>query len=255
MRLKEYQNTLEELEQCILDQLDEKEEAELIIGGDLNARVGDWSYQEDCEPGANEEEEDNKIFARKTDDTTINNYGKRLIEICTMFSLTPLGGLKERNFDSKFTFIGYRGSSHIDHFVTSTSLVDQISNFQIEVRIESDHLPITMKVNCARDQQEKKLQKKQITKIKWQEEKIEECKDVLTKEKTKRDLNEAERKIDTNIDDSIKLFSKVMTKINNPMKKTFTVDPNKTPPKKWFDKECQKKKTEIKKHLGSRKYV
>ena len=218
---KEYQNTMEELEQCILDQLDGKDDAELLIGGDLNARVGDWSYQEDCELGENEEEEQNKTFYRKTEDVVINNYGKRLIEMCTMFSLTPLGGLIERNFDSKFTFIGHRGSSHIDHFVASTSLVNQISDFQIEDRIESNHLPITMKVNCAKDQQENNQQKIQITKIKWQEEKIEECKEVLAREKTKRSLKEAERKIETHIDGSIKFFSKVMTNINSPMKKSF----------------------------------
>ena len=246
---KDYINTFDEIEQLILDQTDEGNDLDIIIGGDLNARIGDWCYQENVELDEDEEEDERKIYDRSTLDQVTNNHGKRLIEICTMFGLTPLGGLKEKHFDDKYTFIGPRGSSHIDHYVVSTNLLDQISEFKIRERIESDHLPITMTINCKGDGSEDKQQKKQITKIKWQEEKVEESRKILTSEKTNQNLKQAERMIATDIDGSLKIFNKVMEKANNPMKKTFTINNKKTAPKKWFDKECQKKKAEVKKQL------
>ena len=247
---KEYANTFDEIEQFILDQTDQGNDVDIIIGGDLNARIGDWCYQENAELDEDEEDDESKIYDRNTLDQVTNNHGKRLIEICTMFGLTPLGGLKEKRFDSKHTFIGHRGSSHIDHYVASTNLLDQITDFKIRERIESDHLPITMTLNCKREVSGVDQQKKQITKIKWQEEKVEECKKILTSEKVTKDLKQAERMSVTDIDGSLKIFNKIMEKANNPMKKTFQINNKKTAPKKWFDKECQKKKAEVKKQLN-----
>ena len=247
---KDYQNTLDEIEQFILDQSEDKNEMDIILGGDLNARVGDWSYQEDIAEDGNDEDDEGKTYSRNTQDQTINNHGKKLIEICTMFSLTPLGGLKEKSFDSKFTFNGHRGSSHIDHFAVSTTLLDRIPSFQILDRIESSHLPITLNLNCKGGEDIIQQQEKKISKIKWQEDKIDECREILTNEKTKKDLKQAEQMIETDIDGSLQLFNKVMKKANNPMKKTFTINTNRTPPKKWFDKECRKQKFITKKQLS-----
>ena len=247
---KEYQNTLEEIEQFILDQTEGRNELDIILGGDLNARVGDWSFQEDLDGGREDEDEEGKTYRRKTQDQVINNYGKRLIEICTMFGLTPLGGLKEKSFDSKHTFIGHRGSSHIDHFVVSTNLLDKISSFKIVDRIESSHLPITLTLNCKREEEKTQHQEKKISKTKWQEDKVEECREMLMKDKTKKDIKQAEQMVETDIDGSLQLFNKIMKKVNNPMKKNFKINTGKTPPKKWFDKECQKQKTSTKKQLA-----
>ena len=247
---KDYQNTLEEIEQFILDQTEGRNDLDIILGGDLNARVGDWSFQEDTEGDRGDEDDEGKIYSRKTQDIVINNHGKKLIEICTMFSLTPLGGLKEKSFDSKFTFLGHRGSSHIDHFVISTKMLDKISNFKIMDRIESSHLPITMTLNCKKGEESVQSQEKKISKIKWQEDKVEECREILMSDKTKKDLKQAELMTETDIDGSLQLFNRIMKKANNPMKKTFTVNTGRSPPKKWYDKECQKQKISTKKQLG-----
>ena len=247
---KDYQNTLEEIEQFILDQSEGKNELDIILGGDLNARVGDWSYQEDMGEGRDDEEEEGKTYNRTTQDQVINNHGRKLIEICTMFSLTPLGGLKEKSFESKFTFIGHRGSSHIDHFAVSTNLIDKISSFRILDRVESSHLPITLTLNCKGGENTVQHQEKKITKVKWQEDKVDECREILVNEKTKKDLKQAEQLIETDIDGSLQLFNKTMKKANNPMKKTFKINTGRSPPKKWFDKECQKQKSVTKKQLS-----
>ena len=246
---KDYQNTLDEIEQFILDQTEGRNDLDIILGGDLNARVGDWSYQDEVDIDE-EEDADVKTYDRNTQDQVINNNGKRLIEICTMFGLTPLGGLKERSFDSGYTFIGHRGSSHIDHFAVSTNLVNNITNFKIIDRIESNHLPITMSLNCNGEDTTSQQQEMKISKIKWQEEKVEECKEVLMNEKTQKDLKRAEQIMETDINGSLQLFNKIMKKANNPMRKSFMIKNGGTPPKKWFDKECRKKKTETKKQLG-----
>ena len=247
---KEYDNTLDEIEQFILDQTEGRNDLDIILGGDLNARVGDWSFQDELDIDEEEDADVSKTYDRKTQDQVINNNGKRLIEICTMFGLTPLGGLKERSFDSGFTFIGHRGSSHIDHFAVSTNLLNNVKNFKIIDRIESSHLPITMSLNCKGDKTTNQQQEIKISKIKWQEEKVEECREIIMSEKTQKDLKRAEQIMETDINNSLQLFNKIMKKANNPMKKSFTIKNGGTPPKKWFDKECRKKKAETKKQLG-----
>ena len=142
---KNYYSTLEQLDQFIANSIETGQEFDLIIGGDINARVGDWAYTDD---GEDMFDDSQTTFERESQDTIINGHGRTLIEFCTTYGLTPLSGLKEKNFLSKFTFIGHRGSSIVDHIVTSTSLLNHISMFSTIDRIESNHLPVIMKMDC-----------------------------------------------------------------------------------------------------------
>ena len=238
---KEYFSTLEQVDQFIANSLEQGQEFDLLIGGDLNARIGDWAYTED---GENEIEDSPLTYVRESQDTYVNNAGRTLIELCTTFGLTTLSGLKCKNFFSKFTFIGHRGSSIVDHCLASVELLDYIVEFSTIDRIESNHLPIMMKmiskqeVPTAWNQEEGES----FIKTKWQEKKVQESLNILNSENVQNLLNRAEEHIDSNIDTSINFFNKAMDRMNKPMQQTIIPGGKRTEKNEWFDKECRDSK-------------
>ena len=245
---KEYYSTLEQVDQFIANAIEQNQEFDIIMGGDLNARIGDWAYTEDEDKDMNEGA---TTYTRETQDSFINTPGRTLIELCTTFGLTPLSGLKCKNFPSKFTFIGHRGSSIIDHCIVSTNLIDNITDFITINRIESNHLPIVMNIE-SKSPIENELQtetQEPFIKSKWQEKKAQESLNILNKNSTGKLLREVEEQIELDIDNSLLLFNQAMHEVNKPMQQKIT--PNSKPKEKnaWFDKECKDSKIATKKSL------
>ena len=240
---KEYYSTLEQVDQFVANSIEQGQEFDLIVGGDLNARIADWAYTDDQDE---DEDESPTTYVRDSQDSFINMSGRTLIEFCTTFGLTPMSGLKMKNFTSKFTFIGHRGSSIVDHFITSVELIDTVKEFITVDRIESSHLPIvlSLETNDADLIISDDASNEPFEKIKWQESKVEECLNILNKPTTQKLLSDAEESLD-DIDSSLNLFNQALENVNKPMKQTIT--PNKRTRRNnvWFDKECQesKKKT------------
>lgn len=46
----------------------------------------------------------NYTYARESEDSCINSFGKKLIELCTVFDLLPVNGLVSKKFDNRYTF-------------------------------------------------------------------------------------------------------------------------------------------------------
>ena len=248
---KGYYSTLEEVDQFIANQIEKGQEFNLLLGGDLNARIGDWAYTEDDEDEL-DTKENSITYNRESQDTQVNIAGRTLIEICTTYGLTSLSGLKEKNFTSKFTFIGHRGSSIVDHFISSIELLDNIQDFRTMDKIESNHLPIMLAIesNMDKSEQPETISKEPYKKYKWQDSKSTECQNILNKNKTKKLLEQADNLIETDIDTSLNFFNQAMEEINKPM--VQTVNPNKDKKKEknaWFDKECLQSKKETKSSL------
>ena len=245
---KNYYSTLEQLDQFVANSVEAGQDFDLIIGGDINARLGDWAYTED---GEDIFEDSNTIYERDTQDSFVNGPGKTLIEFCTTYGLTPLSGLKIKNFLSKFTFIGHRGSSIVDHIITSISLLSCINEFSTINRIESNHLPVVMKMSCNADDinEEDQENEEPFTKYKWQEEKKHESQNILNKQTISNLLQEAENKVTLDIDESLNSFNEAMNTINKPMEQHITPGKKKMAKNAWFDKECREKKQQTKTSL------
>ena len=130
---KDYDNTLDMLEEFLADEIQKNYDLDILLNGDLNARIGDWglSWSENQDDNATTD------FPRKSQDSVINQNGRKLIEICNTFGLTPLNGLTEINSDNKYTFISRRGNSVIDHYLCTPSFLPQVSNLKVINRLES----------------------------------------------------------------------------------------------------------------------
>ena len=240
---KDYDSTIDMIEELITDQIESDQDNLYLIGGDLNARISDWGYNDE-----EEEDQDNNTdnYNRTSQDTVTNNFGKKLIELCTTFKLTPVGGLTSKHFDNKYTYISKRGNSTIDHYICSTELLDNIKKYQTEDRIESPHQPITINLESNREQgRQLKKRKQKITKIIWQEDKIDKCTDILNSEEIIETINQLTEDL-TEIEPSLANFYDTIDNIIKPMKKTLYLGGKKKKPiQEWYDKDCteNKKKT------------
>ena len=243
---KPYYSTLEQVEHFLASNIEEGKDLDILINGDLNARIGDWAFTE--EESINPEGGENPYtYNRQSQDQQLNGYGKVLIELCTSFGLTPIAGLIEKNFSSVCTFLGHRGSSLVDHFLASVNILDHVTKYMVANRIESNHLPIVLTMQRSKNT-ESELEEdpnELMIKMKWQESKEEECQNILNKKSTQTLLQTAEEQIEVDIDESIKMFNKTMDLVNKPMKQTVNTRKKRRCKNVWFDKDCNigKKKT------------
>ena len=247
---EDHECTLEALEQFMLDQLEEGEDNSYLIAGDLNARISDWGLKTgDVEEEDNEEE--GEVIERTAQDSITNENGHKLIQICTAFNATPVSGIKKKGFDDKFTFIGRRGCSTIDHYVCSADLLGSITGYKTGNRVESQHMPIELELggDRTRANTEDREEAREVTKTRWNEAKREECVNILNRPSTTRGIEEATELLENNIEEGMDKFNAIMDEINKPMRSSFKTNKEKENKKKWFDRDCENKKKEARQAL------
>ena len=125
---------------------------DFIIAGDFNARTSDLPDFIDENntylPGveANGFENERETSLRFSCDKEVNNYGRRLLDLCKSTSLRICNGRFPPMLESgNFTYVSKMGSSIIDYVIVSQTLLlaDSITNFELETFCFSDHFPIT----------------------------------------------------------------------------------------------------------------
>ncbi|XP_043476186.1 uncharacterized protein LOC122507501 [Leptopilina heterotoma] len=104
-------------------------EEKLIIGGDFNIRIGQLGRF----AGINADGEDEE---RNSRDNVINNGGKNLVNLVEQKGWIILNGVAVGDEMGEFTFTGTRGNS----------CWEDITSFKIEDRVESDHMPMCLKL-------------------------------------------------------------------------------------------------------------
>ena len=141
----EIDNGVSLLEQCIIDILEETGKIPIIIFGDLNARTGNTNAREAALPAGGlidesvDSDSEDTRFRRTSKDITVNEFGRYLLCVCEQFDLIILNGLMPGGEDGKFTYMAHNGSSTIDYFIMSRSLVHMVSHLHVVSRIESKH--------------------------------------------------------------------------------------------------------------------
>jgi len=127
---KELEKKLEE----ILGEIEDIEESILIIGRDFNIRTGELG-------GGNEGEED-----RRSRDRIVSNSGKNLIGWIQDKGWYILNGRTKGDWRGEFTYAGARGSIVIDYVFVNERAMDRIIEFKIESRVDSDHMPLRVRL-------------------------------------------------------------------------------------------------------------
>ena len=240
---KDYDCTLEMLEQFLLSRLEVGDDDFLLIGGDLNARIGDWSFdvQEDVEDASV------YIFERKSKDIVINNFGKQLIQLCCMFDVVPLNGLVDQDFDDNFTFFSDRGNSTIDFFLSSVDFLSYACSLSVVERVESQHMPVRLRVHAVPEtvsDDENKVHTS--SKLQWDASKEQMYLDCLLSDDSKQRLDDAMNSIAGNAERALGQFVSLILDSSQCMRREVRCGGRSRRRNNncWFDQECRELKRE-----------
>ena len=121
-----------EVEKYICDLLEELGDVNIICNGDFNARTANYQVNQDFVQNYGNDVAD-KIemleCSRISQDSQINDFRKRLLELCTLFDLQLINVCRPWDNHGKFTFISDHGCSVVDYFLMSSSLLDFVHTF------------------------------------------------------------------------------------------------------------------------------
>ena len=243
-RNKDYSCTLEKVEQFIFSFLESGVDLYYIVCGDLNARIGHWHL---TDSGMDEDvilyEDD--LFIRKSEDSTINGFGKNLMDFCSTFHFSPLNGMCSGDEFGRFTFSSDRGNSVVDYFLCSLELLSLDMHFNVVNRIESKHMPVTLNVKCfVNNVDVQKTAKQNSEKLKWDPGKKHMFMDFLCSTQSQTILTDALSDVETDIDLALDKFTNMLLSAGKCMKHTVRFAQHRPYTNRWFDKDCLLKKRE-----------
>ena len=151
-----FKDTLEELA-CFLSSLTCG--TPYVIVGDMNARIGEL-----CEPpratnntiddlidGSFKSKSYNMTPVRNSEDSIINERGKKLLDFVSEVDIKILNGSTLGDIFGRYTCLHYNGSSVVDYIMVSHALTTNVIRFKVlDFTNVSDHRPITCRLKCTR---------------------------------------------------------------------------------------------------------
>ena len=113
-----------------------KNENDIILCGDMNARLGEL-------------DEVHSFKYQSNPDTEVNQHGKKLLKICKSNHLLPINMLEIKSFPGDFTFKRGNLKSQNDWFITSKNIIENVTDFNYITNLSniSDHIPIQIQIN------------------------------------------------------------------------------------------------------------
>lgn len=244
----------------------------VMLLGDFNART---SKQEDfvSKEGSNliNDMSENSLHPqiRQSFDSTMNNHGKRLIDICKNTDSRILNGRTKGDSLGKPTFHGRIGTSVIDYIICDQHLFQNINYFIVKPpNYLSDHSQIvtwvnihqTFETNCSNHAKSPLLHKLPQQFI-WTENSKEIFTENLKSTKTQKQLEEfLKSDFHTDINGVNECVSQFENIILETSKKSLKIKNKKhrqrisnVASKKWFDKDCRIKRHGVRK-LANQKH-
>ena len=243
----------------------------VIIFGDFNARTGILNdfVSKDGHKFINDTS--NYSFqpkSRQTFDTTINNHGKQLINICKTTDLRILNGRTKGDSFGKPTFHGKNGISVVDYIICDQNTFQNIKHFIVKPpNYLSDHSQITtwIEINNPIPPPENITNSIPIHKLPFQFVWSDNSKNEFKKAFESNDIQQKYKNfLNTDFTNEPNGASKCATELENIItlasKKSLKIKKKKNRPKinnvtnkKWFDKECRIKRHELRK-LANKKH-
>jgi len=242
---------IENLEEII----DIEREENIIIGGDLNLRLGTLGKK-----GIGEGE-----IERHSKDKCVGNGGKKFIDWINEKGLEILNGSTEGDWEGEFTYVGARGCSVIDYTIVNERLGNRISSFRIGDRVDSDHMPMELNMKIRRrrgqdkrSQKQERRKQKVIEKIIWNQETKTRYAEK-TREWCRREGEE--NREPASVEDKWERIKRIV--LGTMIKKRIRIKARELGDKDWWDRRCTRGKRELKrvywrwrkKKIGRNRYV
>ena len=227
----------------------------VFISGDFNARTGN---KDDTIPPDKFDEEfnimnNNPPSKRNSQDETLNDRGKDVLETCKCLELYIVNGRKLGDPYGNYTCFKWNGNSVVDYLLTSESLLGKISSFKVGEYLPhlSDHSPLIFSLEICRAP-EIPTMKNIITKAPeqylWQTKDIDSFLESLKLPESDKRLTDIYNLEYTNLNNVVDQLNHVLLQTAEKAKiktKKYTGHfSSKQPP--WFDKHCTELQKEIK---------
>lgn len=218
--------------------------AHLLLGADLNARVGKNGdiYTEALEADLVDQFPHICSYQRSSKDNSVNEAGVLLTRLSIQFNLIWLNGLNCFNNASEYTFISPAGCSVIDYILISTSLLHRVVEFSISEFKISDHLPLTLLLELDTPSQHPSTTpqcgKLMLSTFKWNSSSLSKVQSIVKSPRCQ--ILNSRLHLDKNPLNFIKTFEETISYIvikvapppNHSKAKNLQISP------RWFDKEC-----------------
>ncbi|KAJ3667152.1 hypothetical protein Zmor_002554 [Zophobas morio] len=144
----------------------EKGDEKILIGRGFNVKLGDKGTRIiDKEKGEK----------RGSKDKANNKEGKILWKIIEEMGWEILIGIEEGDEEGERTYVEARGESIIDNGIVNEEAWEEIESFKVGERVESDHMPLEIKIKGKEQEYEKQDRRNERKKIGtriWDEEGI-----------------------------------------------------------------------------------
>jgi hypothetical protein len=226
-----YSRSMKETKRIIEERVKEQEEGTLVIGGDFNARIGG--------KGRRMEEEKATIERRPTKDGIENAEGRELVSLVEERGWDVLNGNCIGDEKGEYTYIGSRGETVIDYVMVNEEAWDEIEEFKVGERVESDHMPLEVRTK-GREKERGSMKdvKRKIVKNIWTEEGKEKYRTRLREAKyEEEEINEKVRELSENVKNATE-------KKEVEIREKMGLWKN-----EWWDKECREGKQAARKKL------
>ena len=244
------------LEECLIDVILNLGEVDILLYGDLNARTSN------CIPDAYDLETifqfsnntyENNV-SRRSQDTVINNYGKKLLSMCSTLGLCMFNGICTGDEQGCLTFVSQTGTSVNDYFIASKTLFDFIINkstLMVSSRIESDHLPLEFCIQSDSSHVTTENQTKTsevIVKFKWNADLANDFKSKMASAEVNQVIQHAESLLDIDINLALDTFTSCIKQQAQDMKHIIKIK-RKGCKNDWFDNDCWLMRKNVRKLL------
>lgn len=226
----------------------------VMLVGDWNARVGngdrrDYIVCDQVVDGIDDDTyyPDTPLY-RKSMDTTCNNHGLKLLDLCKANSLRIANGRLGKDYNiGSYTFASAIGASVIDYLILGESSFNSIRNFTVCNFCEwSDHAPISLNIVTGKPG-DKRNDSFFTTRVKWDESLRDRFRSGMIAQlpllnSITQDNDFASR---DDVNTCIEQFTSVLNEVAKPLFCKTVINNNKikalTPICKkaiWFDAEC-----------------
>ena len=247
-------SVLGEIEEELLNIIAESGIENVVLLGDFNCRIGQLKIGM---VGAENDWGCNLIEGysfghRKSKDFVVNREGKDLINFCEKLGLGILNGVKNGDEEGEFSQVGIRGNSVVDYGIVNREVWEVVQEFKIDLRIESDHMPIIIKIDTTGGKELSKIKLEAINqpvkRYNWSVKGEKLIQKKLKMESVKESLNTIDKLLtDRFISEADMYLRKFLDGICSDFVKKETKKEKRD--KGWFNGECRELKKIVKKSL------
>lgn len=232
--------------------------AEIIIGGDWNARTGN-THDEDstdadrysCTSGY--DLLNTRLGVRENKDKVLNKYGKQFLKFVRDLDFIILNGRTKSDKDGEFTFVSKNGSSSVDYVIATPKIWNEGMDLRVGDESQSHHFPVEVQLSSLNTQEETSCEivGSKIKKFRWKDCERTNFLGKLNCNETELFLIGIRRMLELNdIDNTVLLMQKWFNFLGSEMENVSNRDylhPNYK--NRWFDVDCKNKKKELKHKL------